>query len=145
MRMHLTLIRRLGMALIAMAALAIPLLSVAPSASAAESNQVSAQRNYFGAISVASDGAYGYSYDYGTKKKALKKSFKSCKRYSNYPGTCKKIVWVRNGCAAVNVKYNRSGYVKRVKWGVAGSRVAAKRAARRNFGGKFLASVCTSR
>lgn len=144
MRIYARLAKKLALALAAVVAFAIPSLLIAPSATAADA-PVERARNYYGAISISVDGAYGNSWDYNSKRAAFAASQRACKRYSDYPARCQKIVWVRNGCAAVSVKYNRDGFVSRYKWGIGGSRAAAKRAATRNFGGKILATTCTTR
>ena len=70
---------------------------------------LSAKGRWYGAIALAfDDGAYGTSWNYKTKRKALKRAQKECKNYSDYPSSCRKIAWVRNGCLAVAVLWNGS-------------------------------------
>lgn len=101
---------------------------------------------YYGAISLASDAAVGYSYDYSTKTKALNAAQKACKRASRRDSTCRKIVWVRNGCAAVAIKWN-GRQVTRYGWAVRDSKNAAIKAAKSKCGKTCIvrAYTCTTR
>ena len=121
-------------------------LTFASSASAATADESKrAGRAYFGAIALASDGAFGYSYDFGTKRAALNAAHQRCRQRSDYPGTCTKVGWIRNACGAVAVKYDRQGFVSRYKFGWGGTKQAAIAAAKRNFGGVIRTWVCTTR
>ena len=101
----------------------------------------SARGPSYGAIAIGADGAAGYSKNFGKKKTAYKRALKECNSRSSYK--CVKVGWVRNGCAAVSVKYRSNGFVKRYKFGYAGSLSKAKKAARRGFGGSVLTSMCS--
>ena len=105
------------------------------------------RRNYYGALSISSDNAWGGSYDYGTKRKAIKRAQRECKERSNYPGTCETAVWVRNGCAALSVKLNSDGFVTRYGWAVDRYKGPAIKAAQKKCGNKCVkrAWVCTTR
>lgn len=104
-------------------------------------------RYYFGAISLAfRGGAVGYSYDYRTKRAALRALYRKCRSASSYPGSCRKIVWVRNGCAALAVRWQGSN-IARYGWGVARTRRAAYRTALNKCGARCVKRVyvCTTR
>lgn len=113
----------------------------------ASNTDSSKRRDYYGAISVSSDNAWGGSYDYANKRAALKRAQKECKKRSNLPGTCESAVWVRNGCAALSVKLNSEGYVTRYGWAVDRNKGPAIRAAQHKCGNgcKKRAFVCTTR
>ena len=101
---------RTTFALTVAAVLAAVSLTFASSASAAPAEERErAGRVYYGAIALASDGAFGYSYDFGTKRAALNAAHQRCRQRSDYPGTCTKVGWIRNACGAVSVKYDRRG------------------------------------
>ena len=121
-------------------------VTTAPSASAS-SDTSQQRRNYFGALSISSDNAWGGSYDYVTKRKAIKRAQRECKKRSNYPGTCERAVWVRNGCAALSVKLNSDGFVTRYGWAVNRYKGPAIKAAQKKCGKKCVkrAWVCTTR
>ncbi len=128
------------------AVLAAVSLAFASSAAAAPAeDSPRAGRTYFGAIALASDGAFGYSFDFGTKRAALNAAHQRCRQRSEYPGTCTKVGWIRNACGAVSVKYDRQGFVSRYKFGWGGTKAIAIAQARRNFGGTIRAWVCTTR
>jgi len=83
---------------------------------------LSASGRWYGAIAIAfDDGAAGWSYDYKTKRKALNRAQKECKKFSDFPSSCRKIAWVRNGCLAVAVLWNGS-MVADYGWGIARSK-----------------------
>lgn len=105
-----------------------------------------AKTYYFGAIAVASDGAAGWSYDYPARAGAIGRAVRECRARSNYPGTCRGIVWVRNGCAAVSLLW-RNGSIANVGWGVAYTRARAVAISRNKagYGSRLAASVCTTR
>lgn len=106
------------------------------------------RRRYFGAISLNyRDNSSAYSYNYRTKRRALRAAQRRCKRRSNYPGHCHKIVWVRNGCAAVAVRYDRYHRIREVGWGVAYRKRRAIRKAKRQVGrgARRHTYVCTTR
>ena len=101
---------RTTFALTVAAVLAGVSLTFASSAGAAPADE--SQRAggvYFGAIALASDGAFGYSFDFRTKQAALNAAHQRCRQRSDYPGTCTKVGWIRNACGAVSVKYDRRG------------------------------------
>ena len=137
---------RTTFALTVAAVLAGVSLTFASSAGAAPAEE--SQRTggvYFGAIALASDGAFGYSFDFRTKQAALNAAHQRCRTRSDYPGTCTKVGWIRNACGAVSVKYDRQGFVTRYKFGWGATKPIAIAQARRNFGGKIRAWVCTTR
>lgn len=104
-------------------------------------------RNYFGAIAISVDQAWGTSYDYATKRAARSHAMQKCRANSNYDGQCVVSVWVRNGCAATAVKVDQEGFVTRYASGFARSKAAAKRKAlsRLSAPKKILAWTCTTR
>lgn len=105
------------------------------------------RRDYYGALSISVDNAWGGSYDYATKRAAIRRAQSECKSRSNRPGTCEAAVWVRNGCAALSVKLNRDGYVTRYGWAVDRYKGPAIRKAQQKCGRKCVkrAWVCTTR
>jgi hypothetical protein len=105
-------------------------------------------RSYFGAISIGlRDAAAGWSYNYRTKYRAKRAAQRACKRRSDYPGRCRSVVWVRNGCAAVSVKVRSNGSVARYGWAVRRYKRPAIRAAQQKCGRRCVkrAWVCTAR
>ncbi len=116
-------------------------------ASAGTTDSSQQRRDYFGAISVSSDNAWGGSYDYANKRKAIKRAQAECKKRSNLPGTCEAAVWVRNGCAALSVRLNPDGYVTHYGWAVNRFKGPAIKAAQKKCGKKCVkrAWVCTTR
>jgi len=113
----------------------------------ASSNSSEQRRNYYGALSISSDNAWGGSFDYGTKRGAIKRAQRECKDRSNLPGTCEAAVWVRNGCAALSVKLNSDGFVTKYGWAVNRFKGPAIKAAQKKCGKKCVkrAWVCTTR
>jgi hypothetical protein len=106
------------------------------------------RRAYYGAIALAYDNAAAYSYDFRTKRKAKRVALRKCKRASDYPGTCRTVVWVRNGCAAVAVLRRSNGSVDKYGWGIGRTKIRAKRNALRAIPGgrdRIRVWVCTSR
>lgn len=102
--------------------------------------------NYYGAISLAmTGGAVGWSYDYATKWQALRRAQNECKSKSNYPWSCQKIAWVRNGCLAVAVRWNGSD-IERYGWAVRETKRSAYLAAKAKCGYACVrrAHTCTS-
>ncbi|GAA5155433.1 hypothetical protein GCM10023340_40690 [Nocardioides marinquilinus] len=139
-----------GLVLAISAALAFTMTAaVTTSASAAPAPEstvaAKAPRAYYGAIAMANDGAWGVAYDYRTRAGAYDRALKGCRKNAAYPGTCRKIGWVRNACGAVAAKFNSRGFVTRYKYGFAATKVGAKRKARANFGGRIVTWVCTTR
>lgn len=127
--------------------IAMPLGILAAPATATDAASA-ARYPYYGAISVSmADGAGGWSYDYGTKRAAKRAAQRSCKNRSDYPGSCRKIVWVRNGCAAVVARYWSDGSIRRYAWGIGNTkRQAINRAkAELNYLGRTNTWVCTTR
>lgn len=108
---------------------------------------ISAYYNNYGAIALAmTGGAVGWSYDYPTKRLAGKWAQYECKSSSDYPWTCKKIAWVRNGCLALAVRYDGI-YVDVYGWGTARTKRAAyqRALAECGYGCKRRAWTCTTR
>lgn len=102
--------------------------------------------NNYGAVSIAADGGFGYTYDYSSKSKAIAAAQKNCKKASNDPATCTKVAWVRNGCLSVAIRWD--GYnVTRYGWAFASSKSAAAARAKKECGKrcKQLGWVCTTR
>lgn len=102
----------------------------------------------YGAISLAfTGGAVGWSYDYGTKASAKRAAQRACRARSDYPWSCRKIAWVRNGCLALAVRWDNDGDVSRYGWAVRRNRTAAYRVAKRECGWGCVrrAYTCTSR
>ena len=78
----------------------VPLLS---------SDPVSAQNNFFGAISYSPNtGAYGYSYDYSNQQTAIDAAQNECNQESGRIGDCENLVWFQNACASLAVASNGS-------------------------------------
>ena len=131
-------------------AMAVVLGTTAP-AGADDDRSPRQQQNYWGAIAISVDGAYGTSWDYATKKAALKRSRSECKKHSDYPDKCENVVYTVNGCAAVSVKFNSKGFARKYGYAYGEKRDAVVRAAQRRcvraYGKKCkrLTSVCTSR
>ena len=130
-------------AIVALAA-TVALPSPSTAASAEEQRQ---GRNYYGAISISVDQAWGTSYNYATKRAANSHAKQKCRANSNYPGRCIVSVWVRNGCAATAVKVDQEGFVTQYASGFARTKAAAKRKAlnRLSRPKKVLAWTCTTR
>lgn len=106
------------------------------------------RKGYYAAISLNMvDGAYGYAYDYSNADAAISASQYKCKAGTSYTSRCRPLVWVRNGCAAVSVRWNSDGTVAR--WGAAHrtSKNSAISAANSNCGSgcSTRAWVCTTR
>lgn len=142
----LTRSRRLLLVLVVAVGLSVAIGSSTPASAAQESDASQRARNYYGAISIASNQAWGVSYDYATKKKAIKRARAECLQHAS---KCVTAVWVRNGCAAVSV-HLRQGSVDGYGWAVERTkRQAVKRAqakCRSSFGKcKKLTWVCTTR
>lgn len=117
-------------------------------AAQAEANVAAkAARNYYGAIALAyTGGAVGWSYDYSTKRSALNRAQRECKSASNFPSSCHKIAWVRNGCLALAVRWNGSN-IAHWGWGSASSKRAAYNRALDECGSncRKRAYTCTTR
>jgi len=101
-------------------------------------------RNYYGAIAISNDQAWGVSYDYGTKRAAKSHALRQCRNHTSQ--RCYVTVWVRNGCAATAVKTNH-GTVTRYSWGIGRSPRQAKARALSELSApkKILTWVCTTR
>jgi hypothetical protein len=124
-------------------------LAIGTSTPASAGNVDNSQRarNYYGSISISVDAAWGVSYDYATKNKAIKRAKTECKKHSDFPGNCVSAVWVRNGCAAVSVRYNSEHRVTHYGWAVNRFKGPAVSAALHKCGKrcKKLTWVCTTR
>ncbi|UMG93835.1 DUF4189 domain-containing protein [Nocardioides sp. TF02-7] len=102
-------------------------------------------RKCFGAVSMSRDQAWGGYINTPTRKGAIQRAHKRCKSLSNYPGQCRKLGWVRNGCMAVAIKTNSQGWITSWATGYANRKaVANRKAKKRNGGGKIRASICTA-
>lgn len=103
----------------------------------------------FGAISLnVRDGAYGYGNDYLRKRPAIRAGQRSCRSRSRHPRQCRKLLWVRNGCASVAVRWGRGGSVHH--YGLATgfrTRAVAARKARSKCGPRCRTrvTICTTR
>ncbi|MFI2371908.1 DUF4189 domain-containing protein [Streptomyces sp. NPDC018833] len=92
--------------------------------------------NYYGAIAVASNGAYGRAWDYKSASAAQQAALNSC------PGSCKVLVSFANSCGAVAYNPNAHRY-----WGGHGaSQTEAKNNAISHAGGgDWITVVRTTR
>lgn len=142
MRNHRNSIRA-QLALSIVIAVTAALFALVP-ASAAQA-QTAQGRDYYGAIALSSDGTATYAFDYSTKRGALNAAFNRCRSRSNVPSDCVKVGWVRNACGAVAVQERSNGTISRYNFGFSSSRARAEANARRNFGGRIAAWVCTTR
>jgi hypothetical protein len=90
--------------------------------------------NYYGAIAVAHDGAYGRSWNYYNEAAADEKALNEC------AGSCAILVNFVNGCGAI--AYNRA---TNMYWGSTGrtSTEAIDNAISRAGGGRWITWVCT--
>lgn len=114
--------------------------------------QSSSARNYYGALSLNTRTlAIGGFYDSRTRSHAQKMAQTRCKQYS-WSSYCRSVVWVRNGCAAIAVKYDSKNRPVRYasahglhKWPTV--RLAKKRAQGSSSAGtvKTRGWVCTTR
>ena len=126
--------------------------TLATPAQAAPTAETTATRSYYGAIAINSRTlAVGLMNDSSTRSGAERLALTRCKKYS-YSSYCKNVVWVRNGCAAVAVKYDSKGRPVRYasaygssKWPTI--RLAQKRAKGSSTSGtvKTRAWLCTTR
>jgi Domain of unknown function (DUF4189) len=111
-------------------------------------SSVSAVMMYYGAIALSRvDGAVGWSYDCGSKAAAGKAVLRECKRASTVPWSCLKIVWVRDGCGALAVRWNDNGTIGCYAWGVESNKASAYRKAlnKCGYGCQRRAWTCTTR
>ncbi len=135
----------------AILAVALLLAMLIPAAGAGVSRTISGPSisgMYYGAIALSRvDGAVGWSYDYGTKATAGKAALRECKKASTVPWSCRKIVWVRNGCVALAVRWNDNGTIGRYAWGVASNKATAysKALNKCGYGCQRRAWTCTTR
>ena len=98
-------------------------------------------RNYFGAIAVASNGAYGYSYDHSSRRNAENGTLRECRKRGR---GCRNALWFRNACGAL-VMNNRNAWA--TAWGSTRNRAErqALRTCNRKYGGCYVKRwVCTS-
>jgi hypothetical protein len=104
-------------------------------------------RNYFGAIAVdPATRAYGFWYDVGTRANAESRALRQCRARSSR-NTCRGIVWVRNGCAAVYGRVRSDGSLSRLTYATAFRTKNGALAAARNRCGSsctFFVWTCTS-
>lgn len=125
--------------------------AVAQDSSATQESSASA-RNYYGAMALNTRTlAVGYYYDARTRSGAEKMALARCKNYQS-GSYCRKVVWVRNGCAAIAVKYDSKNRPVRYasaygnqKWPTV--RLAKKRAQGSSSAGtvRTRGYVCTTR
>ncbi|MFT4083558.1 MAG: DUF4189 domain-containing protein [Nocardioides sp.] len=100
----------------------------------------------YGAISVSPDQAYGWYNDARTRSSAVRKAQRHCKAESNYPGYCRKLGSIGNGCMAVAIKTDSNGWITKWASGFARTLAKAKRHAKHNNGGgRIRAALCTTR
>lgn len=120
----------------------------APTAVHEGAAMANARRMRFGAISLnIYTGRYGWANDYLKRKPARNAAQRKC-RQGSYPGYCRKVVWVRNGCASVAVRWNANGSVNRYAWSSAyRTKAAAAKAARKKCGKacRTRVTLCTTR
>jgi hypothetical protein len=125
-----------------------PAVAAAPSADPPRPGAtISAYVHNYGAIALAmTGGAVGWSYDYPNKWLAGKRAKNECKQSSDYPWTCKKIAWVRDGCLALAVRYDGM-FVDVYGWGTASTKRGAYLRAldECGYGCKRRAYTCTTR
>lgn len=133
------------------ASLLVPSTTAGAASSAAASAQagVAARAvNYYGSIALSpADGAVGWSYDYRTRRGAIKRAKRECRQASDYPWRCRKVGWVRNGCLALAVRWNGSGGIARWASAYRYGKRAAYRAAKKRCGPgcRRRAFTCTTR
>ncbi|WP_110205983.1 DUF4189 domain-containing protein [Nocardioides daejeonensis] len=112
--------------------------------------RTAARRVNYGAIALnVKTGWSGWSYDKASKAKAKKAAKKHCKARTPSgvnTSSCKPVVWVRNGCAAVAVRV-KNNKITKVGWGVAFTKKKAKSLAKKKAGKKARVHtwVCTTR
>lgn len=109
-------------------------------------------RNYYGAMSLNTRTlAVGMYNDASTRSGAERMALKRCQQWRS-PSYCKKVVWVRNGCAAIAIKYDSKNRPVRYasaygsqKWPTV--RLAKKRAQGPSSAGtvKTRGYLCTTR
>jgi len=140
----------LAAAIAALLATTMP-VAAAPAGTSAKAPEpgaaVSAYGYYYGSIALAMrGGAVGWSYDYGNKWVAMNRAKQACKSKSNYPWTCRKIAWVRNGCLAVAVSWS-GNYISSYGWGIARTKRVAYARAKNKCGPYCVrrAYTCTTR
>lgn len=87
-------------------------------------------------------------WNYGSRYLAERSQYKRCTRNTTFDKYCKKITWVRNGCAAVGYKPRPAGGYWYAYATAYRNADAAKRAVRKklNFGSaRVLSWICTTR
>lgn len=130
-----------------LATLLATLTPAVATAAPAPSAPLERARDYYGSISVSADGAFGVALDRRTKQGAIRDAYAKCKRTADYPGTCRKIVWFRNACAAIAYRTNSEGFISKLDYGYGRTRPAAIASAKRRLSGpdKILGWACTTR
>jgi Domain of unknown function (DUF4189) len=138
------------------AVVAATMLSLTPAAGSAttaedkQTTQPTLERGPrdFGAIALSYDNSAAGVYNLNSKRAAKRAAVRKCKQVAAYPGTCRAVVWVRNGCAAVTVVLRSDGSVTRYGWGSGRTAATAKRNALRAIPGtrdRVRYWVCTAR
>jgi hypothetical protein len=137
----------LASVLATLALLAGGLAPASASGSAEPDAARAAVRNYYGAIALNIKNGYAsYSYDYRTKRKAIYVAYHRCRAKSGAPSYCRKVVWVRNYCAATVVRWTSDGSIYRYAWGGGRTKRKAIRAAHAKLSNARLRVwVCTTR
>lgn len=141
-------------ATLALASVGLAAATALPAGAASQVDESQDARNYYGAIALNTKNlAVGYIYDQPSRGYAERYALGRCKKNSSWADyACKNVVWVRNGCAAVAVKYDSKN--RPVRWGAASrfGKWDAVRAAKRQAQGstslgtvKTRAWVCTTR
>lgn len=105
-------------------------------------------RRYYGAIALSYDNTVTGKYDVRTKARAKRAALRKCQRLAAVPDSCRTVVWVRNGCAAVSVRLRDDGTVAKYGWGTGRTKAVAKRRALRAVPGshdRIRAWLCTTR
>lgn len=133
-------------AAVALAAVGLTAATALPSTSAPSDES---RRVYYGAIAMNTRTLdVGYINDYGSSTLAKQYALNRCKKntqYSSNDGYCKNIVAVRNGCAAVAVKYDSKNRPVRYGYGTDFAKWPAVREAKRQAQGSSSAGTVKTR
>ncbi|WP_370289925.1 DUF4189 domain-containing protein [Nocardioides sp.] len=129
------------------ALLATLVTTTSPTVAVAAPAPLERARDYYGSISVSADGAFAYALDRRTKSGAIRDAYATCRRTADFPGTCRKIVWFRNACAAIAYRTGADGFISKIDYGYGRTRPAAIASAKRRLSGpdKILGYACTTR
>ena len=105
--------------------------------------------NLFGAIAVAiQEKGFGFSFNYPTRDEAEERAMTECEIRAE-GNSCRNIVWVRNGCAAVALRRRSDDRASRIVWAVAKTKQKALDRAKEKLGDgrgkKSTIFTCTDR